>query len=292
MHLARERPEAAGANAGRASLALTVIHPLPSAINASLVASLAVIAGGPVATAATLAVAMLGFQFSIGALNDVVDADADRLGERRKPIPAGVISVRVATGIALVGGAVGLIISTSFGPLVLVLGLSGYACGVAYDVTMRDRALGWLCYAAAFPLLIAWTWEAAVAELPPGWPFLLPVAAITGPALHLANSLVDVDSDQQAGRRSLATRLGPRRARRTLTALMLTVLAFAWLTLWSLPSVPPLALVTSVAASAGVTLGIGLSWQGSALAREAGWILLAIAVSALAAAWLASMVAT
>ncbi len=273
----------------RALRAFAIIHPVPSAINAALVASLAIIASGSMATAALLAAAMLGFQFSIGALNDLVDADTDRLAKPRKPIPAGLVTRQAAGVIIVLGAAAGLIISATFGVAVLVLGMCGYACGVAYDVAMRARGLGWLCYALAFPLLIAWAWGAAAAGLPPGWPFLLPLAALAGPALHLANSLVDVSSDRSTGQSSLATRLGPGRARRTLAALMATILGIAWISLWSKPSVSTWVIDAVLVATAGITLGVGLSWQDGPRCREAGWLLQASSLSILAVAWLASM---
>ncbi len=192
----------------RALLALAVVHPVPSALNAILVAALALIAGGERSVAAVLALAMLGFQFSIGALNDVADVEADRPSRPRKPIPAGLVPIELAIALVVLGGLVGLGISASFGVVVLALGAAGYASGVAYDMVMRRLGLGWLCFAAALPLMLAWTWLAAAGTLPPGWLFLLPLAALAGPALHLANSLVDVDSDAAAQRPSLATRLG------------------------------------------------------------------------------------
>ncbi len=208
-------------------LALTIVHPVPSAINAGLVAVVAGIAGAEPRTAALLAAAMLGFQSSIGALNDVVDADTDRLHKPRKPIPAGLVPVWLALALVGLGAAVGLGISASLGMAVFVLGVLGYATGVAYDLVLRRLGLGWLGFAAAFPLLLAWTWVGAAGVAPPGWPLLLSVAALAGPTIHLANSLADVDADEHVGRRSLATRLGPRRSEWVLAALMATVLVLA-----------------------------------------------------------------
>lgn len=270
-------------------LALGVVHPLPSAINAVLVAVLAILAGGSQMTAGLLAIAMLGFQCSIGAWNDIVDAEADRASKTRKPIPAGVVTVRAATVIAVVGAAVGAVISASFGWVVLVVGLAGYATGVAYDVVMRRLGLGWLCYAAAFPLLLVWAWAAAANTLPPGWPFVLPVAALAGPAIHLANSMVDMGSDELAGRGSLATRLGPRRARQALAVLMTVVLLLAWASFWSLATLSPEVIVAGLVATAVVGIGVALSWQDGTRSREAGWLLQAVGLGALGAAWLAAM---
>jgi len=285
----RPRPTAPGPRARRALFALQVVHPAPSALNAVLVAVLALIAGGEPLVAVALAIAMLGFQFSIGALNDIADVEADRPSRPHKPIPAGLVTVEIAAAIAVLGAAVGLGISAAFGIAVLVLGAAGYASGVAYDVAMRRLGLGWLCFAAAIPLMLAWTWLAAAGTLPPGWPFLLPLAALAGPALHLANSLVDVDSDAVTGVPSLSTRLGPRRARATLAMLMAIILVLAWATLASVGTASSLALAAAIVATITAMLGVGLSWMKTHRAREAGWLLQAVGLATMAAAWLASM---
>ena len=271
---------------------LAVVHPLPSAINAVLVGVLALIAGGTPVTALTMAIAMLGFQFSIGAMNDIADIERDRLGAKSKPIPAGSVSRRTALGIVAIGGLVGLAISASYGLAVLVIGAAGYACGLAYDLVLRSRGLGWVAFSAAFPLLLSWSWMAAAGVLPPGWPFLLPVAAIAGPAVHLANSLVDMEPDTRAGSTSLATQLGPRRAPPVLTTLETTVYALAWI--WLMLSGESQALVLAVALAATLAAGVGvaLSWQASVGAREAGWLLQAGALALMSAAWVAAIAAT
>ena len=46
---------------------------------------------------------MLGFQFAIGALNDIADVEADRLSKPTNPIPAGLVPTGLAVGIVAVG---------------------------------------------------------------------------------------------------------------------------------------------------------------------------------------------
>ena len=273
----------------RALLALAVVHPVPSALNAVLVAVLALIAGGERSAAALLAIAMLGFQFSIGALNDLADVEADRRGKPRKPIPAGLVPLELAVGIVALGAIVGLGISTTFGLVVLTLGAVGYASGVAYDVGMRRLGLGWLCFAVALPVMLAWTWLAAAGTLPPGWPFLLPLAALAGPALHLAKSFVDLETDARADRSSLATQLGARRAKVALAVMMAMILVLAWATLSSSGAYAGIGLVAAIVATGLAVLGVALSWQDEPRLREAGWLLQAAGLATLAAAWLASM---
>ena len=268
---------------------LALIHPVPSALVAAVVASLALVAGGEPTVAGLLAVAMLGFQFSIGALNDVVDVEADRLTKPGKPMPAGLVSGRAAMVVVILGGSAGLVISAGFGTAVLILGALGYASGVAYDVSMRRRGLGWLCFAAAFPLLIAWTWVAVTDDLPPGWPFLLPMAALAGPTVHLANSLVDVDLDDMTGGASLATQLGLRRARPVLAGLVMLIYLLAWATLATAATLSGGVLGMALVATLAASLGVVLSWQEAPRAREAGWLLQAVGLASMAVAWLASM---
>jgi 4-hydroxybenzoate polyprenyltransferase len=267
---------------------LAVVHPLPSAINAALVAGLAVAAGGDALLAGVLGAAMLGYQASIGALNDVVDADRDRLVKPAAPIPAGAVSRRTALGIVAVGGALGSVFSAGFGLVVLLVGTAGYASGLAYDLFMRRHGWGWLCFSVAFPLLLAWTWLAAAGRLPPAWPVLLPLAALAGPAIHLANSLVDIEADRRAGMVSLATKLGFERARIVLAVLVALIYLLGWSALISMagPTLP--AALGALGATILAGLGVLLSWQSDVRAREAGWLLQAVGLAILAMAWVSS----
>jgi geranylgeranylglycerol-phosphate geranylgeranyltransferase len=255
-----------------------------------LVVALASIAGASAAVALTLGVAMLALQMAIGAINDSSDVEQDRIAKPWKPIPAGVISAATTTRLGIVSACIGLGISALFGPLVLLLGAAGLACGLAYDTVLGRRGVGWLCYAAAFPLLLAWTWLAAAGSLPPGWPLLLPLAAIAGPTIHLANSLVDVEADERSGAGSLATRLGRPRALRALSVLSFLIWGLAWLVLLSLPGLPVEAALAAASASAMAGVGLLSSWQSAGRMRQAGWLLQAVALALLAVAWAGAVV--
>ena len=141
-----------------------------------------------------------GTSSPIGALNDIVDVEADRPGKARKPDPRRPRPDRVRHRCRRPRGGRGsghLRELRRRGPDAGSRGLRQWRGLRRVDAS---PGAGWLCFAAALPLLLAWTWLAAAGSLPPGWPFLLPLAALAGPALHLANSLVDVDSDAQTGR--------------------------------------------------------------------------------------------
>ncbi len=146
---------------------LGILHPFPSLLVAALVGVLAALAGGTPMTIATLALAMLGFQVSIGATNDLADLPRDRASDTRKPLPAGQVTVGQARIVAVVGGVLGLALSATLGAGVLVVGLAGYLCGIGYDLWLRRRGLAWVAYAAACPLVLVYAWLGAAGSLPP-----------------------------------------------------------------------------------------------------------------------------
>jgi geranylgeranylglycerol-phosphate geranylgeranyltransferase len=256
-----------------------------------LVVGLAAIAGASIPTSLLLGGAMFGFQAAIGTVNDIVDAPLDRRSQPDKPIASGAISTRVAGAVAIIGATVGLLISGSFGTTVFALGIVGLGSGIAYDVRLRRMGLGWLAFAVAFPTLLVWTWLAAAESLPPGWVALLPMAALAGPAIHLANAFVDSDADTEAGLRTLATQLGPTRSIRVLGGLQLAVFGLGWVSLLVItePTVPIIAGagVASVLAGAGVWM----SARTATVTRDRGWMLQAAAVAAMGALWVAAAAA-
>lgn len=265
--------------------AIALVHPFPSAVNAVLVLALYLVAGGTLAAAAALALGMLALQFAIGAVNDLADADADAVAKPGKPIPSGLVSRRTATGVAVTGAIIGLGAYAVHGPLTFTLALAMLGCGLAYDLRLKGLGLGWLCYAVAFPLLPLSTWLAASGSLPPRSELLLPVAALAGPTLQLANGLVDLERDRIAGIRSLSLWLGRRDSIVTLAALSAAVYGVAWITLLaSGPTVGPLVAMALATVCAGI--GITLSAAGRAEVRERGWQLQLVGIALLAGGWL------
>ena len=270
----------------RLAIAATLVHPAPSIICAALAAAIALVAGGAPATAALLAVGMLGFQCSIGAVNDLVDAPADLAAGRPNPVSLSVVPVGVAHSAAVAGGVVGIGLSAWLGPMVLAAGLAGYACGLAYDLFMRERGLGWLCFIPAFALLPAWSWLAVTGHLPPDYAVVVVLAALAGPALHLANDLADPARDaprpdpvsDAAGRPVILVAL-----------LSAAVYIVAWALLLARAGTPQVALGLALVATLMAALGVVGSASHIASRRELGWIAQAAAMSLLAVAWLGSI---
>src|SRR4051794_34468777 len=91
--------------------AARLVHPFPSVLDGAVVAVVAVVAGGGLPTAIALGASMMLLQFAIGTVNDIVDAPRDAGHKPGKPIPAGLVSRRAATAIAVASAAVGLLLA-------------------------------------------------------------------------------------------------------------------------------------------------------------------------------------
>jgi 4-hydroxybenzoate polyprenyltransferase len=268
--------------------ALAVLHPFPSLVNALLVAALFRLAGGDGPGAVGLSAAMFGLQISIGTLNDLVDASADAVVKPWKPIPSGLIRPTTVRAICVGGGLLGVVTYAAFGPALFLAGLAMLGCGVAYDVWLKRAGWGWVAFAVAFPLLPVSTWLAATGGLPPRPEFLLPMAALAGPALQLSNGLVDLERDRLSGIPAPAVRLGRTGSLVMLAALLAAVYMAAWLSLGASNSGFAV-LAAVVVATLLAVAGMGLSASADPRRRERGWEAQAIGLAVLACGWLASI---
>ena len=271
---------------------LGLVHPFPSLLNAAVVYGLAMIAGGEEAFphALALAASMLAMQFSIGAFNDYFDVDLDAISKPEKPIPSGVITSQLALLVALLSAGIGLSIAATFDLPVLLLAVAMLAAGLAYDVILKRGPLGWACFAVAFPLLPVFAWYGVAAELPPRPELLLPLAALAGPALQLANGLVDLERDRAIGVRGLPEVLGRVGSLTVLAALQVVIHAVAWIVLLAGPPASTAALFMVGVSGAATLTGVVLSGAPDPSWREWGWRSQAVGLGLLALGWLAAVV--
>lgn len=269
--------------------ALAVLHPFPSLVNAVVVAVLASVAGADAVAALQLGLAMLGWQFAIGAVNDWVDVARDAIVKPRKPIPARLLARETALRLGIGCAVVGTLAALPFGLATLAFGLGVLGAGLAYDLVLRRGPWGWIGYSVAFPLIPTFAWHGATGALPPRAELLLPIAALAGPTLQLANGLVDLEHDRATGLPGLAPSLGRHRALGVLVALLLVVHGAAWITLLR-TGAPPWALGVTACASAAALLGAGLSAQAAPQRRELGWKVQALAIGLLAIGWLSAAI--
>ena len=267
-----------------------ILHPFPSLLVASATGLLAVVAGGTPARAILLSAAMLGFQVSIGAINDLRDREDDVLVQPWKPLAAGRVSARTAIAIAGGGGLVGAMLSWAAGPASLLVGLSGYGLGLAYDLRLKRTAWGWVAFAIALPLVPVYAWVGVGLGLPPSAGALAILGALAGFSLAVANGLVDRAGYHDRGSGSLAVRMGPARARAAIVIADVLLLIAAAVTLVGGTGAP----VASLAAFVGATvaLGVGAFWSTRATGSWPwlGWQAQAVGVALLGIGWLAAAV--
>lgn len=232
---------------------------------------------------------MLGLQFAIGAVNDLVDASADAVVKPTKPIPAGLVTHRRAYLVAVIAAGWSLVASAQFGPVVLGLAIAMLAAGLSYDLVLKPTPWAGLAFAVAFPLLPVYAWWAVTGTLPPRSGFLLPVAALAGPMLQLANGLVDIDRDRMVGLRGPVVRLARRRALALLVALQVTVNGLAGFALSDSERSPPVAIAAVAAAMTITCVGVALSASRHAAMREGGWRCQAAGIVLLGLGWILAL---
>jgi 4-hydroxybenzoate polyprenyltransferase len=267
--------------------ALRVLHPFPSVLDGAATAAIAMVADGRPAVAVRLGLAMILIQFAIGAVNDAVDAPFDR-GRPDKPIVAGLVSPRLVRLVAGACAALGLLLAAASGPAALVLAGVGLCLGLAYDLGLKRTALAWLPFAAAIPLLVVFAWVGASGTIHPPVLLLLPVAALAGTALSLANALVDPEADRRVGMVTPVLRIGRRTSWSVAVVLATAAVGLAMATLIALAAPAP-AVFASAGAGLVVLAGAWSTHDRRRDRRERAWEVEAVGMALLGVAWLAGV---
>jgi len=272
---------------------LRFVHPFPSVLNGAAAFALASLAGGSLAVALRLGLAMIAIQFSIGALNDLVDAPRDRGRTPGKPVADGLVSSVPGLAIAIAAGATGLALAAASGAPTLLVAAAGAACGYAYDLWLSRTAWSWLPLAIALPFVPVYAWLGATGSLPAGILALVPMAMLAGGGLAVGNALADLDADGSAGTPSIAERLGLRGAWR-LHALALA--GAAGLALATLPRSPlgggaVLVLAGGAVIATGVLALAGSGRPAGAARGRLAWGVEAIGVALLGIGWVLAFTA-
>jgi 4-hydroxybenzoate polyprenyltransferase len=246
--------------------------------------ALALVAGASPARAATLGVAMLALQVSIGALNDVSDVALDRGRKSGKPIPAGLVGEGTARVVVAGGLAVGLGLSAAIGPATVAVAVAGTAAGYAYDLRLKATAWAWLPFAIGLPLLPVYAWVGATGQVPAPFALLVPLGLLAGAAVALLNGLVDIERDRAAGVATPATRLGHIRSRR-LAAVLLSGVAAGVAGSLAAIGADLSAWILGLAGLGSIVAGLVLVGSSAADRRERGWEAAAVGLGLLAAGW-------
>ena len=266
-----------------------VIHPFPSALNATITAALILIAGGAPPVAVRLALAMFALQAAIGTANDLIDEPLDAGRKPGKPLPRGLLTRRSAT--ALFAGAlvIGLALSALSGAAVLAIAVVGTGIGLVYDRWLKATIWSWLPLAAGISLLPVYAWVGARGALPAVFVILVPAAVVAGAALALANQRADVDRDRAAGAVTTATVLGADRAWTAGAVLHMAFVAVALATIVLMRGRGP-GLLAVAGGVVFLVVGLAIGRRRGAVAAELAWEIQAVAVGLLGSGWVAAMV--
>jgi 4-hydroxybenzoate polyprenyltransferase len=269
-----------------------IIHPFPTALNVAATAGLVFVASGGEPGASVLArmlALMLCAQSAIGITNDIFDRDLDAAAKPWKPIPSGLVPERVAVGAAVALLALVVALGATLGAGSLGLAALGTACGLAYDARLKRTLLSALPYMIAIPTLPLWVWL-TVGEWQSVLLWVIPLGALIGLALHLANTLPDIDDDAANGVRGLAHALGSERS------MFVAWAAFALALAITIVLVPVVSYETT---TYDVTLAFGIAClalsvgayviRRDAFALQLGFGTLSLGAAVLAVGWLAAV---
>jgi geranylgeranylglycerol-phosphate geranylgeranyltransferase len=268
-----------------------LLHPFPSTLVTVATAVFAELATGgqaPLDRLLRLILSVACSQGAIGAANDIVDRDLDRETKPWKPIARGTIGIPAATTLTLVLIGVCLLCSATLSTGAGLAALLGLSCGLAYDLWLKRSRWSWLPYGVALPTLPIWAW-AAMGRLPGRLLLVYPLGLLLGLALHLANTLPDLDGDRIFGVAGLAHGLG--RGRSLLLCWSALILAqLGTLVLAPVLSYHGPAYPVGLAVSLGFTLLSMLLYRRrpTTATLQLNFGVIAFAALALAIGWLAS----
>jgi geranylgeranylglycerol-phosphate geranylgeranyltransferase len=199
-------------------------------IELPLAAGTCVLAGGILAGAKLPAFSILlpgflaGFFISASAniLNDLFDLETDRVNAPDRPLPSGAVRPRDVILLFLAASALGLAAAARLGPATLAIGAASWLAGVLYDWKLKETGLpGNLSVSACLAALFVFGGAAA------GGPWNPVVWSFAGIIFffdlgeELGGGVMDMEGDRVRGARTVALRLGKRKA------LLLAGLAFA-----------------------------------------------------------------
>lgn len=148
-------------------------------------------------------------QLSIGILNDYCDRRLDALGGKNKPIVLGLIRPHEALLAGLLMIAIMFVILLPLNLIALLAALGYLALGQIYNLGLKSTPLSGILFALAMPLLPLYAF-AGVGRIPSMVIWFIPIGAILGVALNLANSLPDIEEDAAGNAQTLAVTLGAK----------------------------------------------------------------------------------
>ncbi len=257
------------------------LHPFPSLLVSGIVLMLIPIAdpGASALLYLQLGAGMLCYQFAIGLVNDLVDARDDVIAKPWKPIASGVVSTKAATWGAVALVIIGATVTLALPFAAWLVGMMGLACGLGYDLWLKRTRWSWLPFAIALPLVPTWVWSATDQwDARRGW--VLPLGALLGLSVHLANQSPDIVDDRLLGVQGLAQRIGERSRILSIALFALTACSAAIVLVRESPVVAAMAVGIGIVATSLTSLAPRL------FGRDGLFGVLAVASGALAVVYL------
>lgn len=264
---------------------LEMLHPVPVLLTLVAAGLFALAAGRGhtrISTLVTILAVTALSQAAISIYNDVCDVDVDRVARPSRALPRGFMSLGTATTVALLAASAAVLIALAAGVVSALMVAVGTASGLLYSSVFKRTAWSWVPFAIAFPLLPVWVFV-ATGHVPASVWTVFAIGIPLAVAIHLADSLPDLETDVAAGMTGLACVLGRRAASRA-CVLLACAAAAAAAALAPLTDVPIIALGGSGAA----ILLIALGSQG-ATSESARRHLVALAALILGASWVGSL---
>lgn len=203
-------------NSPRVPSLIALLHPIPSAVTVGCGVCFAVLfAGGDLSAPRlglfTFMVAL--HQIATSLHNDLCDRDLDAIAKPWRALPSRAVSPTTVAVLAATCALVSLVVAAWLGPIVLLLDSAALAVSAAYNAILKRTSFSWLPFLAGFPLLPL-AGAATFGRMPHAWWSLFVVGAPVVLAIHLADTLPDLDTDIAADVKGLAHRLGKVGTRR------------------------------------------------------------------------------
>ena len=161
----------------------------------------------PWTTILLLLAGQAAMQFSIGILNDYCDRELDAAGGKDKPIALGLVRPREAQGAGLFMIVLMFAILLPVSRFALLAALGYLVLGQIYNLGLKSTPLSGILFALAMPLIPLYAF-AGVGRTPSMVIWFLPIGAILGVAINLANALPDLEEDAASNANTLAVVLG------------------------------------------------------------------------------------
>jgi 4-hydroxybenzoate polyprenyltransferase len=203
-------------------------HPGPMIFNVTAVIAFALLASWPDVPWKVIALAAsahLAMQLSIAILNDYCDRDRDVLSKKNKPIVRGFVRPQEALVTSILLMAAMLILLIPLNRSALLISLIYLAFGQSYNLGLKTTPAGAVVFALALPLIPVYAFV-AVSRFVPLVLWQISISVLLGLALHLANTLPDIEQDTANHVHNLAVILGRQRTFAAITALILSAVGF------------------------------------------------------------------